>query len=133
IIRTHELLGARAIDGGHQLFTRANDFGYSKTAGETFRIWDRDAVLGDVVWAMRTTRPDVIINRFTGETSRPNHGHHTASAILAEEAFQLAGDPAAYPEQLVYAKPWQPRRIFWNTSWFFYGSQEAFEKVDKSR
>lgn len=133
IIRTHELLGARAIDGGHQLFTRANDFGYSKTPAETFNIWNRNDVLSDVVWAMRRTRPDVIINRFSSDTSRPNHGHHTASAILSTEAFDLAGRKDAFPEQLTYAQPWQPRRIFWNTSWWFYGSREAFDKADKSR
>ncbi len=132
VIRTHELLGARAIDGGSQLFTRANDFGYSKTPAETFNIWDRDAVLSDVVWAIRKVRPDVIINRFNSDTSRPNHGHHTASAILSEEAFDLADDRSAYPEQLPMADQWQPKRVFWNTSWFFYGSREAFEKADKT-
>src|SRR6187200_2959986 len=73
LIRTNELLGARGIDGGQQLFTRANDFGYSKTPSETFSTWDRKAVLSDVVWAIRTTKPDVIINRFNTDTSKPNH------------------------------------------------------------
>jgi LmbE family N-acetylglucosaminyl deacetylase len=81
LIRSHELLEARRIDGGNQLFTRANDFGYSKSPEETFTIWDRDQVLSDVVWAVRTTKPDIIITRFTSNRSRPNHGHHTASAI----------------------------------------------------
>ena len=133
LIRTQELLGARSIDNGQQRFTRANDFGYSKTPAETFNIWDRDAVLSDVVWAIRETRPDVIINRFSTDTSRPNHGHHTASAILALEAFDQAGDPSKYASQLTYTQTWQPRRIFWNTSWWFYGSQEAFAKADKSK
>lgn len=133
LIRTYELLGARSIDGGHQLFTRANDFGYSKTPAETFNIWDRQAVLSDVVWAIRNTKPDVIINRFNTDTSRPNHGHHTASAILSAEAFDLAANRTSFPEQLSYVDPWQPQRIFWNTSWFFYGSREAFDKVDKSK
>ena len=133
LIRTNELLGARGIDGGQQLFTRANDFGYSKTPAETFSTWDRKAVLSDVVWAIRTTKPDVIINRFNTDTSKPNHGHHTASAILAVEAFDLAGKNAEFTEQLNYVSPWQPRRIFWNTSWWFYGSQEAFSKADKSK
>lgn len=132
VIRTYELLGARAIDGGSQLFTRANDFGYSKTPAETFTIWDRDAVLSDVVWAIRKVQPDVIINRFNSDTSRPNHGHHTASAILSEEAFDLAGKKDVYPEQLKWVSPWQPERVYWNTSWFFYGSREAFEKADKT-
>lgn len=133
LIRTHELLGARAIDGGHQLFTRANDFGYSKSAAETMQIWDRNEVLSDVVWAIRKTKPDVIINRFNTDTGMPNHGHHTASAILSVEAYDLAGSPAAFPEQLKLVDTWQPRRIFFNTSWFFYGSREAFEQADKSR
>ena len=104
------------------MFTRANDFGYSKTSAETFTYLGRDEVLSDVVWAIRKVKPDVIINRFNTDTSRPNHGHHTASAILSVEAFDLAGDPEAFPEQLNYVEPWQPRRIFFNTSWFFYGS-----------
>jgi LmbE family N-acetylglucosaminyl deacetylase len=133
LIRTNELLAARQIDGGQQLFTRANDFGYSKTPEETFTIWDRDEVLSDVVWAIRTTKPDVIINRFSTDTSRPNHGHHTASAILALEAFDLSGKSSSYPDQLSLTSTWQPQRIFWNTSWWFYGSQEAFNKADKSR
>jgi len=133
LIRSNELLQARRIDGGNQLFTRANDFGYSKTPAETFSIWNRDQVLSDVVWAIRNTKPDVIINRFSTDTSRPNHGHHTASAILSTEAFDLAGDKKAYPEQLNYTQTWQPHRQFFNTSWWFYGSQEAFNAADKSR
>lgn len=133
IIRTHELLSARAIDGGYQRFTRANDFGYSKTPAETFNFWNRREVLADVIWTIRQTRPDIIINRFSTDTSRPNHGHHTASAILASEAFDLAGKADVFPEQMAYTSAWQPRRIFWNTSWWFYGSREAFEKADKSK
>ena len=133
LIRTNELLAARQIDGGHQLFTRANDFGYSKTPEETFNTWDRNEVLSDVVWAIRSTKPDVIINRFSTDTSRPNHGHHTASAILALEAFDLSGNSNSFPEQMNYVSTWQPQRIFWNTSWWFYGSQDAFNKADKSR
>jgi len=133
LIRTQELLEARGIDGGNQLFTRANDFGYSKTPTETFNIWDREEVLGDVVWAIRSTKPDVIINRFSTDTSRPNHGHHTASAILALEAYDLAANKTSFPDQLSLEKPWQARRIFWNTSYWFYGSREAFDKADKSK
>jgi len=133
IIRSHELLEARRIDGGNQLFTRANDFGYSKTPAETFSIWNKDQVLSDVVWAIRNTKPDVIINRFSTDTSRPNHGHHTASAILSVEAFDLANKASAYPEQLQYTQTWQPHRQFFNTSWWFYGSQEAFDATDKSK
>jgi LmbE family N-acetylglucosaminyl deacetylase len=133
IIRSHELLEARKIDGGNQLFTRANDFGYSKTPAETFSIWNKEQVLGDVVWAIRNTKPDVVINRFSTETPRPNHGHHTGSALLAVEAFDLANNPKAYPEQLQYTQTWQPHRHFFNTSYWFYGSQEAFKAADKSK
>ncbi|HUR30379.1 MAG TPA: PIG-L family deacetylase, partial [Saprospiraceae bacterium] len=132
IIRTHELLEARKIDGGSQMFTRANDFGFSKSPAETFNIWDRKEVLSDIVWAIRKIQPDVIINRFNTDITRPNHGHHTASAILSNEAFDLASDKKAFPEQLQYVDPWQPRRIYFNTSWFFFGSREDFEKADKS-
>ncbi len=132
VIRTQELLAARRIDGGHQLFTRANDFGFSKHPDETFHIWGRDAVLADVVWAIRQWQPDVIINRFDHRSPGTTHGHHTASAILAYDAFDLSGNPEAYSDQLAYTQPWQARRLFFNTSWWFYGSREAFEKADKS-
>lgn len=113
LIRTHELLQARRIDRAEQFFTRAIDFGYSKTPAETLAIWDREAVLGDVVWAIRKFQPDVIVTRFP-PTGEGGHGHHTASAILAEEAFVAAADPARFPEQLVFVAPWQAKRIFWN-------------------
>jgi len=132
VIRTQELLAARRIDGGQQMFTRANDFGYSKQPDETLDIWQREEVLSDVVWAIRKWRPDVIINRFDHESAGRTHGHHTSSAILSHDAFDLAGDPDAYPEQLAYVEPWQPRRLFFNTSWWFYGSREAFKEADKT-
>ncbi len=114
IIRTQELLAARRIDGAEQFFTRAYDFGYSKTPEETFRIWNRDSVLADVVWVIRQFRPDVIITRFP-TTGEGGHGHHTASAMLAVDAFDAAADPKRFPEQLAYVSVWQPRRLFWNT------------------
>ncbi|MDX2134592.1 MAG: PIG-L family deacetylase [Saprospiraceae bacterium] len=132
VLRTQELLMARSVDGGKQRFTRANDFGYSKSAEETLRIWDKDAVLADVVWAFRQTQPDVVVNRFFQEEQFRTHGHHTASAMLSVQAFDLAGRSDVFPEQLAYTTPWQPRRIFFNTSWFFYGSREKFEQVDKT-
>ncbi|HYH55716.1 MAG TPA: PIG-L family deacetylase, partial [Anseongella sp.] len=135
VIRTQELLMARSVDGGKQFFTRANDFGYSKSPAETLRTWGRDSVLSDVIWAIRKLRPDVIINRFPADTAAGTHGHHTASAILSSEAFEMAADPKVFPRQLAHAGPWQPRRLFQNTSWFFYESREAFEKAmqnDKS-
>ena len=113
VVRTQELLAARRVDGAEQFFTRAIDFGFSKSADETFSIWGKQKILSDVVWVIRTFRPDVIVTRFHG-TKEDGHGHHTASEILAAEAFKLAGDPTAFPEQLQYVKPWQAKRILWN-------------------
>ena len=114
LIRTHELLAARQLDGGRQFFTRAIDFGFSKNPEETLRIWDRKEVLGDVVRVIRTFRPDVVVTRFS-PTQTNTHGHHTASAILGVEAFKLAGDPKSYPEQLTQGlAAWQPKRIMLN-------------------
>jgi LmbE family N-acetylglucosaminyl deacetylase len=113
VLRTQELLAARRIDGGEQYFTRAIDFGYSKTPQETLAIWGHDTILADVVWNIRRFQPDVIITRFP-TTGEGGHGHHTASAMLAVEAFKLAGDPTKFPDQLKYVNVWQPRRIFWN-------------------
>lgn len=132
VLRTQELLAARRIDGGEQFFTRANDFGYSKHPEETLRLWDKEAVLGDVIWVIRNFKPDVIINRFDHRTPGSTHGHHTSSAMLSAEAFGLAADKTSYPGQLTSTEPWQPKRLFFNTSWWFYGSQENFEKADKS-
>lgn len=112
VIRTQELLAARRLDGGRQFFTRAIDFGFSKTAQETLSIWDRQQVLSDIVRIIRSFRPDVIVTRFSPQGG--GHGHHTSSAILAVEAFKLAGDPKAFPEQLKDLTPWQPKRILWN-------------------
>jgi LmbE family N-acetylglucosaminyl deacetylase len=132
IIRTHELEEARKTDGGEQLFTRAIDFGYSKNPDETFSIWGKEEVLSDVVLAIRKFKPDIIINRFNHRTPGTTHGHHTAAAILGVEAFELAADKNAFTNQLSHYQPWQAKRLFFNTSWWFYGSQEAFEKADKS-
>jgi len=132
VIRTQELLAARASDGGEQLFTRANDFGYSKHPDETLAIWNKNAVLSDVVRAIRTFKPDVIINRFNHRNPGSTHGHHTASAMLSFEAFDLAGDATKFPETGITHGSWQPKRLLFNTSWWFYGSKEKFEKADKS-
>jgi LmbE family N-acetylglucosaminyl deacetylase len=113
VLRTQELLAARALDGAGQYFTRAVDFGYSKSADETFRTWNREDILADVVRIIRRFRPDIVITRFP-TTGEGGHGHHTASALLAEEAFFLAGDSAAFPDQLVTLDPWRPRRLYWN-------------------
>ena len=114
LLRTQELLAARRIDGAEQYFTRAYDFGYSKTPEETFSIWDREKILSDVVWVIRNFQPDVIITRFP-TTGEGGHGHHTGSAILANEAFAAAADAARFPEQLKWVQPWQAKRILWNT------------------
>lgn len=114
LIRTQELLAARRTDGAEQFFTRANDFGYSKNPEETLSIWDKDSILADVVWCIRNFKPDVIICRFP-TTGEGGHGHHTASAILAEEAFTAAADPKKFPHQLKYTQVWQAERLFWNT------------------
>src|SRR5881392_3907500 len=119
VIRTEELLDARRIDHARQFFTRAIDFGFSKTADETMRIWDHDKILADVVWIIRKFRPDVIVTRFSPEDQK-THGHHTASAILAQEAFSAAADANRFPEQLAFVKPWQATRLVWNTSPFFF-------------
>ena len=132
VIRTQELLAARRVDGGSQMFSRANDFGYSKNAEETIKIWDDEAVLSDVVWAIRKFRPDVIVNRFDHRTSGKTHGHHTASAMLSHKAWDLVGDKTKFTDQLKYVEPWQPQRQFMNTSWWFYGSRENFAKADKT-
>lgn len=117
-IRTEELLAARNVDGGRQYFSRAVDFGFSKDYRETLRIWDKEQVLADTVRVIREFRPDVVITRFSlipGGT----HGHHTASTMLALEAFKIAGDPKAFPDQLQEGlAPWQPKRILWNLGGF---------------
>jgi LmbE family N-acetylglucosaminyl deacetylase len=112
LLRTQELLAARRIDGTEQYFTRAIDFGFSKTTDETLRMWGHDRTLGDMVWVIRSFRPDVIITRFTPTLG--GHGNHTASAQLAEEAYRAASDPTKFPEQLRYVKPWHAKRLLWN-------------------
>lgn len=120
LIRTQEMLAARRIDGAEQFFTRAFDFGFTKTTAEALRTWDKEKVLSDVVWVIRKFQPDILITRFP-EDGRAGHGHHSASAVLAHEAFTAAADPNRFPGQLKYGvKPWQAKRILWNT--FNFGS-----------
>jgi len=114
VIRTQELLAARRVDGGRQFFTRAKDFGFSKDYRETFQFWGEQEILSDVVRVIRTFRPDVIIAGFSTNGGGGQHGHHTASAILAGEAFKVAGEPKAFPDQLRDLKPWQPKRLLQN-------------------
>ena len=119
LIRTQELLEARKIDGGQQFFTSAIDFGYSKEPIETLNFWNEEKILSDFVWIIRKFRPDIIITRFN-QTPYITHGHHTASTMLADKAFNLAGDPSAFPEQLKHVKIWKPKRLMWNTSRRFF-------------
>lgn len=119
LIRTHELLEARKLDGAQQFFTRAIDFGFSKNTTDTFKQWDENSIIADVVWVIRKFRPDVIICRFP-PTAAAGHGQHAASAVVAEKAFKLAGDKTAFPNQLKYVNVWQPKRLLWNT--FRFGS-----------
>ena len=114
VIRTQELLGARRIDGAEQFFSRAYDFGFSKTREETLNFWDQDKVLGDVVWLIRKFQPDVIVTRFPPDP-RAGHGHHQTSGYLAEKAFSMAADVKSFPDQLKFVKPWQAKRLVWNT------------------
>ncbi len=114
LIRTQELLSARRIDGAEQFFASAFDFGFSKSTAEALRVWNRDKILSDVVWVIRKFQPDIIITRFP-QDSRAGHGHHSASAVLAVEAYTAAADPSKYPEQLKYVKPWQAKRVLWNS------------------
>jgi hypothetical protein len=114
LIRTQELLAARRLDGAEQFFTRAIDFGFSKTAEETLTKWGRENVLADVVAVVRRFQPDIIVLRFSG-TPRDGHGHHQSSAVLGKEAFTAAADSSKFPEQLRSFPVWETRRIFWNT------------------
>ena len=132
LIRTQELIEARKIDGGEQFFSTANDFGYSKNPEETLEIWDKEKVFSDVIYIIRKFQPDVIINRFDARTPGTTHGHHTASAQLSLEAFDKANDDSIFPNQLSLVQTWQPKRVFYNTSWWFYGGKENFDKADKS-
>lgn len=129
LIRTQELLAARRVDGAEQFFTRAYDFGFSKKPEETFTKWNREKILADVVWTIRKFQPDVIITRFP-TTGEGGHGHHTASAILANEAFTAAADPKRFPEQLQWVQPWQAKRIVWNT--FNFGNNNT-QRPDQFR
>lgn len=132
VIRTYELWNARKIDGGHQFFSTADDFGYSKNPKETFEKWDKESLLQQMVYMIRKEQPDIIINRFDHRSEGATHGHHTASAQLSKEAFALANDALYKIENENKLQTWQPKRLFFNVSWFFFGSKKAFEKADKS-
>jgi LmbE family N-acetylglucosaminyl deacetylase len=124
LLRTQELMSARRVDGAEQFFTRAVDFGYTKTAEETFEFWGKEKILGDIVWVIRKFRPDVILTRFTPENAG-GHGHHIAAGLLTKEAFVAAADPKRFSEQLKYVSVWKAKRLFWNT----FRSPQAEAKV----
>ena len=115
LIRTQELLAARRVDDAEQFFATAYDFGFSKSADETFKLWNKRKILGDIVWVIRKFQPDVIITRFP-EDSRAGHGQHAASAILAREAFYAAAHADSFPEHFAKGvKVWQAKRVLWNS------------------
>jgi len=133
IIRTNELWNARNIDGGKQFFSTADDFGFSKHPKEAFEKWDKDLLLKQMVYIIRKEQPDVIVNRFDHRTEGTTHGHHTASAQLSKLAFNLANDKNYKDLSQENTEIWQPKRLFFNVSWFFFGSKQAFDKADKSK
>ncbi len=132
MIRTQELLAARSIDGAEQYFTRAFDFGFSKNPEETLNFWNKDSIIADMVWVIRNFKPSIIITRFPTDGSG-GHGHHTASAILAEIAMDYAADETKFPEQLKYVGVWKVKRLIWNG--FNFGGRpqsdgKDFTKID---
>ncbi|HET6255051.1 MAG TPA: PIG-L family deacetylase [Puia sp.] len=133
LIRTQEMMAARRVDGAEQFFSRAYDFGFSKSTEEALKTWDKEKMLSDVVWVIRKFQPDVIITRFPPD-SRAGHGHHSASAVLAHEAFDAAADPNQFPEQFKYGvKPWKAKRLLWNSFNFgpgFNTTSEDQMKID---
>src|SRR5580698_6181670 len=133
LIRTQEMMAARRVDGADQFFSRAYDFGFSKSTEEALKTWDHEKMLSDVVWVIRKFQPDVIITRFPPD-SRAGHGHHSASSVLAHEAYDAAGDPNRFPEQFKYGvKPWKAKRILWNSFNFGPGANTTSEdqmKID---
>lgn len=133
VIRTHELLEARKIDGAQQFFSRAKDYGFSKNPDETFSQWEKERVLYDLIFTIRKFQPDIVVNRFAHNTPGTTHGHHTASAILSYEAFEKAADPEVFPEQISQhgLSPWQVKKLFFNDSWFFYNNVDEFENADR--
>ena len=128
VVRTQELLSARKVDGGSQFFTRAMDFGYSKSAKETLTIWNREDLLSDMIWIIRKFRPDVMITRFPPD-NRAGHGQHEASSLLAAEAFEKAGNPEIFPDQLKYVDPWQPAKLFLNRAPWWDSDKQEGKKV----
>jgi hypothetical protein len=129
LIRTQELLAARRMDGAEQFFSRAFDFGFSKSTEEALATWGKEKILSDAVWVIRRFQPDIIIVRFP-EDARAGHGHHSGSAVIAHEAFRAAADPNRFPEQLKLGiKPWKVKRIVWNTFNFGGNNTTASDQI----
>ncbi|MEA2692925.1 MAG: hypothetical protein QOJ16_2312, partial [Acidobacteriota bacterium] len=119
LIRTRELLAAREIDGGRQFFTRAFDFGFTRSLDETLRLWPKEAILEDAVRVVRRFKPQVVVAVFPG-TAQAGHGQHQEAGVLAPEAYRLAGDPAAFPALLAEKEglvAWKPL-AFYRGAWF---------------
>src|ERR1700760_1499861 len=133
LIRTQEMLAARRVDGAEQFFSRAFDFGFSKSTDEALATWDKEKILSDVVWVIRKFQPDIIITRFPPD-SRAGHGHHSASAVLAHEAFDAAADSTRFPEQLKNGVTiWRAKRVLWNSFNFGPGANTTSDdqmKID---
>ena len=128
LIRTRELMEARKTDGGEQFFTRAYDFGYSKSPEETLKNWNADSILYDMVYVIRLLKPEFLITRFTSRPT-PTHGHHTLSAILAEKAFDMAANPNVFKDQLTDGiTPWQCKTLYFNASTFWNRDLENYAK-----
>ena len=134
IIRTQELLAARRLDGGEQFFTRAIDFGFSKSPEEALAFWGKQRVLGDIVRVIRRFRPDVILSRFS-PTDGSGHGHHTAIGHIAREAYEAAADPARFPEQIEQGlEPWKATRLYWSPPLFTRRhEEEQAKRTDRLR
>lgn len=112
VIRTDELLAARRLDGAQQFFSRAFDFGFSKSRTETLSKWDREAVLADMVRVIRTFRPLVIVSAWSG-TPNDGHGHHQSAGLLTQEAYRAAADPSRFSEQIKEGlRPWQAKKLY---------------------
>ncbi|HEX2163817.1 MAG TPA: PIG-L family deacetylase, partial [Thermoanaerobaculia bacterium] len=117
LLRSRELLAARQVDGARQFFTRAYDFGYTRSIDETLGLWPREVLLEDAVRVIRRFRPQVIVSVFPPD-ERAGHGQHQAAGITAEAAFHAAGDPAAFPELTAQGlPPWRPEALYRNTWW----------------
>jgi LmbE family N-acetylglucosaminyl deacetylase len=126
VLRTEELIAARRIDGAHQYFTRTYDFGFSKSAAESFQHWPHDSVLNDVVTIVRAFRPQIIISVFSG-TPRDGHGQHQVAGIVAREAYDRSGDTVRFPTAS-FGPAWTVSKFYRDRSYF--GGDDATLAID---